>query len=107
LKHQRLFRTACKKKEASYTFFSALAARLFQDELWLRIWVDGHEIGKIPGIGFKLAQKLRAHVLQREPAFDSGLVYGGTRENVHVATVRKHAGIDAETLEQILGGPGT
>ncbi|KAF2741071.1 DNA/RNA polymerase, partial [Polyplosphaeria fusca] len=70
-------------------------------------FIGGHEIGKIPGIGFKLAQKLRSHVLQRAPDFDTGLVYGGTKENVTVATVRNHPGVDCETLEQILGGPGS
>lgn len=70
-------------------------------------FIDGHEVGKIPGIGFKLAQKIRAHVLQRPVDFDAGLVYGGTKENVLVGDVRKYPGMGAEALEQILGGPGT
>lgn len=70
-------------------------------------FVDSHEVGRIPGIGFKLAQKLRAYVLQRPPKFDDGLVYGGTKESVLVGDVRGHPGMSPETLEQILGGPGT
>lgn len=69
--------------------------------------IDNHEVGKIPGIGFKLAQKLRAHVLQRPPKFDNGLVYGGTKETVLVGDVRKHSGMSPETLEHVLGGAGT
>jgi len=70
-------------------------------------FIDNHEVGKIPGIGSKLAQKIRAHVLQRPAGFDTGLVYGGTNECVLVGDVRKHPGMGPEVLEQILGGPGT
>lgn len=70
-------------------------------------FMDGHEIGKVPGIGFKLAQKLRASVLQRQPEFDAGLVYGGTLEKVTVADVRNRPGIDPESLEKLLSGPGS
>jgi DNA polymerase iota len=69
-------------------------------------FIDDHEVGKIPGIGFKTAQKLRAHVLQRPADFDAGLVYGGTKEVVLVRDVRMYPGIGPETLERILGGPG-
>ncbi|KAL6703317.1 hypothetical protein ACN47E_010024 [Coniothyrium glycines] len=64
------------------------------------------EIGKLPGIGFKIAQKLRAHVLQRPAEFDSGLVYGGTKEHVRVYDVTGFPGMDSILLENILGGPG-
>lgn len=70
-------------------------------------FIDSHEVGKIPGIGFKIAQKLRALVLQRPADFDSGLVYGGTKESVLVGDVRKHPNIGPDTLEKLLGGPGT
>ncbi|KAI4913096.1 uncharacterized protein J4E92_009968 [Alternaria infectoria] len=69
-------------------------------------FIDDHEVGKIPGIGFKIAQKLRAHLLQRPAEFDAGLVYGGTKEAVLARDVRTHPGIGPETLERILGGPG-
>jgi DNA polymerase iota len=69
-------------------------------------FIDEHEVGKIPGIGFKIAQKLRAYVLQRPADIDTGLVYGGTKEDVRVHDVRTHPGIGPETLERILGGAG-
>lgn len=71
------------------------------------MFLDEHEIGKIPGIGFKSAQKLRAHVLQRPADIDTGLVYGGTKENVRVVDIRAYPGMSPEMLERILGGPGS
>ncbi|KEF57558.1 uncharacterized protein A1O9_05476 [Exophiala aquamarina CBS 119918] len=70
-------------------------------------FLDDHDIGKIPGIGFKLAHKIRSHVLGRAPDFDQGFVYGGTKESVSVRDVRSHAGMGPELLEAILGGPGS
>ncbi|TKA83428.1 hypothetical protein B0A55_00337 [Friedmanniomyces simplex] len=70
-------------------------------------FLDRHEIGKIPGIGFKLAQKLRDFILQRPAAFDTGLVYGGTKENVTIADIRGHAEVNPEMLERLLSGPGS
>jgi len=70
-------------------------------------FIDAHDIGKIPGIGFRLAQKIRQHVLRRRPAFDAGLVYGGTKEHISVRDVRLFPGMCAELLETLLGGPGS
>ncbi|KAF2036145.1 DNA/RNA polymerase [Setomelanomma holmii] len=70
------------------------------------LFMDEHEVGKIPGIGFKMAQKIRTHVLQRPANFDNGLVYGGTKENVLVRDVRQYLGMGPETLERLLGGSG-
>lgn len=69
-------------------------------------FLDPHDIGKVPGIGFKIAQKLRAYILGRQAAHEDGLVYGGTKENVTVRDVRLHSPIGPEKLEEILGGPG-
>lgn len=69
-------------------------------------FIDGHEIGKIPGIGFKLAQKIRAHVLGRPATFDAGLVYGGTKETVMVGDVRLRGDMCSTLLEKLLGGYG-
>lgn len=69
-------------------------------------FLDSYDIGKIPGIGFKLAQKLREHYLQRPAAIDEGLVYGGTKEAVTVEAFRTHPGVSAESLEKLLAGPG-
>lgn len=70
-------------------------------------FMDSHDIGKVPGIGFKLAQKIREQVLGREPEFHGGLVYGGTKEQVDVQKVRLSPGMCPELLEEILGGPGS
>ncbi len=69
-------------------------------------FIDDHDIGKVPGIGFKIAQKIRNHVLGRPAAFESGLVYGGTKEKVKVKDVRRLDGMGPELLERILNGPG-
>lgn len=73
----------------------------------VHLFMDAHDIGKVPGIGFKLAQKVRASVLGREAAMQEGLVYGGTKENVTVRDVRLHPSMGPEKLEAILGGPGS
>ncbi|KAK3071810.1 hypothetical protein LTR53_007981 [Teratosphaeriaceae sp. CCFEE 6253] len=70
-------------------------------------FLDRHEIGKVPGIGFKLSQKLRNFILQRAAEIDTGLMYGGTKERVMVADVRKHPDVNPEMLERLLGGPGS
>ena len=78
------------------------------DDEWDNVtyFIDDHEIGKIPGIGFKIAQRLRAHVLQRPADFDAGLVYGATKECVHARDVRTYPGMGPDVLERILSGPG-
>jgi DNA polymerase iota len=70
-------------------------------------FIGDHELGKIPGIGFKLAQKLREFVLNRPADFDHGLVYGGTKEHVTVAIARQHPEVNPEMLEKLLAGPGS
>lgn len=70
-------------------------------------FLDHHDIGKIPGIGFKLSQKIRARVLGRQAEFSDGLVYGGTKESVTVLDVRSHPSMGPELLEEILAGPGS
>jgi DNA polymerase iota len=70
------------------------------------LFMDDHEIGKIPGIGFKISQKLRAHVLERPADFNTGLVYGATKEKVYVRDVRQYPGMGPEALERLLGGSG-
>jgi DNA polymerase iota len=71
------------------------------------VFMDSHDIGKVPGIGFKLSQKIRAQVLGRQPEFDEGLVYGGTNESVTARDVRTFPGIGPEMLEEVLRGPGS
>lgn len=69
-------------------------------------FMDAHDIGKVPGVGFKLAQKIRARVLGRNAAIDEGLVYGGTKEAIAVGDVRRFPGMCPEMLEETLGGYG-
>lgn len=79
------------------------------DDEWDNVtpFIDDHEVGKIPGIGFKIAQKLRQHVLQRAAGFDAGLVYGGTKEDVRVRDVRTYPDSGPDVLERVLSGPGS
>ncbi|KAL8797224.1 MAG: hypothetical protein Q9195_000691 [Heterodermia aff. obscurata] len=70
-------------------------------------FLDAHDIGKVPGIGFKIAQKIRQYVLDRPAAFHAGHVYGTTKEQVSVKDVRLCPGMEAEVLERLLVGPGT
>ena len=79
------------------------------DDDWDNVtpFIDDHEVGKIPGIGFKIAQKIRQHVLQRPADFEDGLVYGGTKDPVNVRDVRTYPDMGPDVLERILGGPGT
>lgn len=69
-------------------------------------FMDKHDVGKVPGIGFKLGQKIRALVLGRNADHEEGLVYGSTKENVTVRDVRLHPLVNSEKLEEVLGGPG-
>lgn len=71
------------------------------------LFMDDHEIGKVPGIGFKLAQKLRQLILGHSATIDEGLVWGTTKECVTVADVRNHPEVNPETLEKLLAGPGS
>jgi DNA polymerase iota len=70
-------------------------------------FIDDHEIGKIPGLGFKLALQLREAFLKRESNFDNGLVYGVTIDKVTVRDVRTQPDVNPESLEKLLGGPGS
>lgn len=70
-------------------------------------FLDHHDIGAIPGIGFKLAQKLREYALGAPAEFNAGLVYGGTRENVTVGMIRGLPELSSEMLEKLLSGPGS
>jgi DNA polymerase iota len=70
-------------------------------------FIGTHEIGKVPGIGFKLAQKLREFILGRPAEIDTGLVYGGTKENITVDVVRQCPEVNPEMLDKLLAGPGS
>lgn len=44
--------------------------------------------------------------MERPAAFATGLVYGGTKENVNVRDVRTSDGMGPELLGRLLAGPG-
>lgn len=71
-------------------------------------FIDSHEVGKIPGIGFKTAQRLRNLVLSKPVAQDSANSHdwGGKTEHVSVRDVRLYPSMGPELLEMVLGGPG-
>lgn len=70
-------------------------------------FIDSHDIDKIPGIGFKMSQKIRNYVLSRPAQFKKGLAYGGMKESITVGAVRRYPGMGPEVLEKLLGGPGS
>lgn len=70
-------------------------------------FMDSHDIGKVPGIGFKLSHKIRGYVLGRDAQYKDGLVYGGIKENVTVQDVRNFPGMSPQVLDTILKGPGS
>ncbi|TVY49632.1 DNA polymerase iota [Lachnellula occidentalis] len=72
----------------------------------VNLFLDSHDIGKIPGIGFKMSHSIRNHVLSGPAQFDEGLIYGGTKEQVTVRDVRLFPNMGPELLETLLGGAG-
>ncbi|MCJ1251102.1 hypothetical protein MMC30_008333 [Trapelia coarctata] len=70
-------------------------------------FMDPRDIGKVPGIGFKLSQRIRSHVLGREAQYEDGEGYGVTKENITVRDVRSFPGMSPKVLDDILKGPGS
>jgi DNA polymerase iota len=68
------------------------------------LFIDALEVGKLPGIGFKTANKLREFVLQRPSNFDGWKLH--ENDAIRVSDVKGIKNLDASTLERILGGPG-
>lgn len=68
-------------------------------------FINTHEIGKIPGIGFKIANRIRAHVLGRKVNFE---LYQGLPESEHVdvETVRSFPNMGPRLLDTIFQGGG-
>ncbi|EPE35371.1 DNA/RNA polymerase [Glarea lozoyensis ATCC 20868] len=73
----------------------------------VQLFLDPHEIGKIPGIGCKISQKLRNHILSRPAAFSTGLIYGPTEDPISVHDVRTSPSLNPAFLESLLSGPGS
>lgn len=68
------------------------------------VFMDTMEVGKIPGIGFKMADKIREFVLQRHPVSDGWQLY--ENDAVRVSDVRAVPNVNAATLDRLLAGPG-
>uniref|UniRef100_A0A093VEW5 DNA polymerase iota n=1 Tax=Talaromyces marneffei PM1 TaxID=1077442 RepID=A0A093VEW5_TALMA len=68
-------------------------------------FLDDHEIGKIPGIGFKSAQKIRAYILHREATFEP-YTERDDKDKVKVGDVRLLQTMGPQKLLDLLGGPG-
>jgi DNA polymerase iota len=61
------------------------------------VFLDDHEIRKIPGIGSRMAQKLKAYATGQE----------NVDEKITVHDVRTLPGMGPPLLDRILGGPGS
>ncbi|OQE43406.1 hypothetical protein PENCOP_c003G04879 [Penicillium coprophilum] len=60
-------------------------------------FLDDHEIRMIPGIGSRIAQKLKSHITGQE----------SVDEKITVKDVRQFPGMGPPLLDTILGGPGS
>lgn len=70
-------------------------------------FIDNHDIGKIPNIGFKMAHKLRDYVAQHHKnILGEASAGGGPTKQITVRQVRTMPGMNPGLLEKILGGPG-
>ncbi|KAG9248595.1 DNA polymeras-like protein iota [Calycina marina] len=69
-------------------------------------FIDNHEIGNIPGIGYKMAQKIRNQVLAQPANHNMELVYEPRKDSVTVREVRLFPEMSGKTLGEMLGVPG-
>jgi DNA polymerase iota len=69
-------------------------------------FIDEHEVGKIPGIGFKMAIKLREHAYQRKVEVKDLIFTIDDNDLISVGDFKKLPGLDEAVLERILGGSG-
>ncbi|KAJ6029503.1 hypothetical protein N7499_000651 [Penicillium canescens] len=60
-------------------------------------FMDDHEIRKIPGIGSRIAERLKTHISGEETV----------DEKITVRDIRQFPGMGPPLLEKILGGPGS
>ncbi|KAK2779939.1 hypothetical protein FQN53_001170 [Emmonsiellopsis sp. PD_33] len=74
-----------------------------QQESNITTFLSPHDIAAVPGIGFKIAHRLRSHILGREP---SAGIYEElpTADKVTVNDVRTYPGMGPAMLDEILAG---
>ncbi|KAK2797109.1 hypothetical protein FQN50_009300 [Emmonsiellopsis sp. PD_5] len=73
------------------------------EESNITTFLSPHDIAAVPGIGFKIAHRLRSHILRREP---SAGIYEElpTADKVTVNDVRTYPGMGPVMLDEILAG---
>jgi DNA polymerase iota len=70
-------------------------------------FIDNHDLGKIPNIGFKMAHKLREYVTQHHKnTLGEASSSDDSMHQISVRQVRTVPGMNPILLEKILGGPG-
>lgn len=94
------------KPQDQTTFISNIPCHLQEFERNVSSFIDCHEIGKIPGIGFKISQKIREYVLGRPMTQQTGLMYSTENNSVLIKDVRLSPGMGPALLEKLIGGPG-
>jgi DNA polymerase iota len=94
------------KPDNQTTLLPPYAASDPSDESNVTCFLDGHEISKIPGIGFKSAHKLRTRILGRESTFEPYSILP-SQNQVTVRDVRLFPGMGPTVLDKLLGGPGS
>jgi DNA polymerase iota len=88
------------------TLLSSSSCHDEEQETTVMRFMDSHEIGKIPGIGFKMAQKIREYMLGRPATHNGEIMYGSVRDRVPVRDVRLNPEMSPALLEKLIGGPG-
>ena len=74
----------------------------------VEVFIDGHEVGGIPGIGFKSAQKLRQHVLgRRAETIPDSLITFHVKDQVKVRQIRTSEDMGVQLLDRLLAGAGS
>lgn len=68
-------------------------------------FIDDHEVGAIPGIGFKSAQKIRSYILHHESTFVP-YTERSQKDKVKVREIRLSPGMGPLKLTDLLRGPG-
>ena len=69
-------------------------------------FLDQHEVGKIPGIGFKISHKLREMMLGRQSNFQWGFAPDVSGDGVLVRDLRLNPELTSGNLQKLIGGPG-
>lgn len=69
-------------------------------------FIGEHEVGKIPNIGFKTAQKLREYVLSRPAEVQEGLITFNTRDAIKVQQILAMPNMSLQLVDKLVSGPG-